>query len=241
MKKAKKVLFIAISLFVLVAIYFIVDPFQNTSLKNDLTGDIVYLKRDNGILKLYHSSANLSESRVLSSNGGSTEDNKNIIDFYREDDIIYFLAMKDERWALFSIPVAGGETQFIAYEEELDPDLQKRMQFSKIDIEMNYGIYSEKGSLYRILESGEIETLKKYPGFYDSKFNPGYTPLAVSPDKNYLLFSSSGRISAIDSIAIGMLKQVFGQDDQSKIYVMDLNTLKTGSYIDGIGNIEWLD
>lgn len=241
MKKGRKILLIVFSLTTLIAIYFIIAPFQDTSLKKDLTGEILYLKRDNdGIIKLYHTTANLTDTKILYSHSESAEENKNIIGYYREAETVYFTAMQDGNWALFSIPLVGGEPQFIASENELDDDFHKRMLMSKLDIEMAYGIYSEKGSLYRVLDNGEIETLKKYPGFYDSKFNPGYTPLAVSPDKNYLLFSSSGRVSGVDAIVIGMLKDLFGQRDQSKVYVMDLNTLKTGSYVEGISNIEWI-
>lgn len=242
MKKGRKILLIVFSLIALVAIYLVIAPFQDKSLKNDLTGKILYSKRDNdGIIKLYHSPASLADTKILYSHSNSTEDNKNIIGYYREDDTVYFTAMQDGNWALFSIPLAGGEPQFITFENELDDDFHKRMFMSKVDIEMAYGIYSEKGSLYQVLDNGEIKTLKKFPGFYNQKFNPGYTPLAVSPDKNYLLFSSSGRVSGVDAIVIGILKDLFGQTDQSKVYVMDLNTLKYGPYGEGMGDIEWVE
>lgn len=240
MKKSKKIWLIVFSLIILLVIFFIISPFQDSRLRSELTGEILYLKRDHGVIKLYHSTANAENSKILYNHSDNAENN-NIIDYYLEGETIYFIAMKDERWALYSLPLSGGEPQFINYEQELDDDLHKRMILSKVDIEMAYGIYSDKGSLYRVLDNGEIETLKKFSGFYNEKFNPGYTPLAVSPDKKYLLFSSSGRVSALDAIAIGMLKQAFGQDEHSKVYVMDLDTLKYGAYGEGIGHITWIE
>ncbi len=212
-----------------------------TDLVSKLEGKLYYLKRDNEILNIYACNANLSNNRLIYSHKGKGQTRKddyndNIINlsYDQAKDVIYFEAINSSAWALFSIKEGDYQPQFIESPNKItdfENDYIKPSSQNAIAVNRN-------GSMY-IVQNGKEKLLKKYYGICDMKFSPGYVPIGFSPDGKYLVYSSTGHLTPIGTMAEGLIKGLFHNSDVLDNYVIDLSTGKSNRFING-QRIQWL-
>ena len=216
---------------------------SRTDIISQLGGKIYYLKRDKEILNIYVCNTNMSNNRLIYSHNGKgqysrDQYNNNIRNLYYDQakDIIYFQAMNKSGWALFSIKEGDDQPQFMKLLDDF------KMDFKDAYINtasQDAAAVNRNGSMY-IVQNGKEKLLKKYYGIYDNKFSPGYVPIGFSPDGKYLVYSSTGHLTPIGSIAEGLVKQLlFRNFSISDNYIMDLRTGKSNRFING-QNIQWI-
>lgn len=238
-KRILKILIVLVLLIIVFRLVSIKSP-SKKDIVSELEGKIVYLSRDNEILNLYTSDANLENKKLIYSHKDSEEDNKNIIEFYynEKEDIYNFEAMKDGEWSLFSIK-EGEEPKFIEIVEIEEMDNENMYISTKFN---DKEAVSKNGSIYLIEDEKERELIKFY-GIYDGKFNPGYQPIGFSPNGKYLIYDYFGNLTPIGTIVEGMIKDLFKmKGPESKVYIMDLETKEINEYIDIDGNvIQWIE
>ena len=69
----------------------------NDKVLNELSGDIIYTRRDEaGVLNLYRSKANLQNEVLLYSHKSDTNSNIIAIDYDEDNQVIYFVAFNDD-------------------------------------------------------------------------------------------------------------------------------------------------
>lgn len=237
----KKIFIILIVLVLLITVFKLVmtkSP-SKKDIVSELQGKIVYLSREDELLNLYTSDANLKNKKLIYSHKDSYEENKNIIEFYydEKEDIYYFVAMENGEWSLFFIK-EGEEPKFIEVvdtEEINNKNMHISTKFNNVEA------VSNKGSIYLIDNEEETELVKFY-GIYDEKFNPGFQPIGFSPNGKYLIYDYFGNLTPIGTIVEGIIKDLFKMEGpKSKVYIMDLETKEVNEYIDVDGNvIQWI-
>jgi hypothetical protein len=204
----------------------------HSDLLSGLEGTIYYTERVDGVLTLFKSDAALQNKTLIYSHKGKGKDgygdnNDNILDFYydKTSKNIYFSAMNNGSWSLFSLK--EGEDQPIL--------LQKDTMVTTTDYIQNQfrnlTVTSKQGSLYQT-EKGKEKTIKKFYGIYDEKFT-GYYPIGFSPDGNYLVFHSMEHLTPLGSLLEGFVKNSIGNT-----YIMDFSTMKSTKFID-VYKIQW--
>lgn len=208
--------------------YNCIEGKYNEELLSEMDKDVIYTKRDkDSYLKIYQSSGDLKSTDLIYEYTDSGIDNNNIIDIKYDQikDIITFVAYdnKYEDWMQFELDRNGKVTPL-----NIPADLKSLNVFNE---DVSYGdvvFKNVNGSLYKVETKTNKETvLKKYHGFYDSKFASGYTPIKVSDDGKYLFFIAQKHPTAIGNMLEGML---FG--DASETYVMNLETEEVSKYVD---------
>ena len=158
----------------------------NPQLLSDLEGTIYYTERVDDVLTLFKSDATLQNKTLVYSHEGKGKDsygsyNDNITDFYfdKTNNTIFFIAMNNGSWSLFSLK--EGENEPVLLQK-----VETEKEFNEIETDYiqdqykNLTAISKKGSLY-LLENGNEKMIKKFYGLYDSKFT-GYHPIGFSPD-----------------------------------------------------------
>lgn len=208
-----------------------------------ISGQIYYLKRDDGILKIYRSDANLKNETLIYShknkgkinNGGY---NDNIIDFcyYPETGTIEFVAMNGE-WSKYRMIIEDGEPECIKTRVE-DEKIEKK---AEVFIHTNYinlkndkfTIYEEDGSIYLRKKDGLKKCIKKYWGIGKSDISGlvGYVPEGLSPDSKYLIYGTTGSFTGIGAL-LGI--------NRYKRYIMNLDTLAFEEYVNS-QSIQWIN
>ncbi|WP_226682892.1 hypothetical protein [Sutcliffiella horikoshii] len=206
----------------------------NPEVLTDLEGTIYFTERVDGVLTLFKSDANLQNKTLVYSHNGKGNDglgdyNDNIIEFYynQAEETVYFIAMDNGSWSLFSLR-DGEETPTVMQKEvmEIETDyIQNKTE--------NGTASSKKGSLY-LLSEGNEKIIKKFHGLYDEKFT-GYRPTGFSPDGQYLVYHSMEHATPLGTILKGMV-----EDSVGNTYVMDLSTLESAEYVDA-HNIQWVE
>lgn len=241
--KKKKLFLILIGIIILISVgpYTIIGikGLINKDILTSLKGQIYYSKRDDGVLTLYKSDANLDNQKLIYSHKdkGLTDSgdyNDNIIDFYYDTSTnqINFIAMNDGEFALFSME-----------EGEKNPKLIDKNKTSNIGRLLHKTDYIRKqqgnviamekrGSIY-IIENGKERCVKRFYGVYDDKFT-GYAPIGFSPDSKYLIYSSMEHLTPFGSIAHNLINSFIGN-----VYIMDLDTGESVKFIDAY-NIQWV-
>ncbi|WP_456278953.1 hypothetical protein [Bacillus sp. AK128] len=226
-------LLLIVIILILLNIYQYFKDTIHSELLSDLEGTIYYTERVDGVLTLFKSDAALKNKELLYSHKGKGKDsygdyNDNILDFYydKTSKTIYFIAMDEGSWSLFSL--TEGANQPILLEKEImetDTDYIEN-QFK------NLTASSKKGTLY-LSENGSEKTIKKFYGIYDEKLT-GYHPIGFSPDGKYLVYSSMEHLTPLGSLLEGFVSNSFGE-----IYIMDLTTMKSTKFIDAY-KIQWI-
>lgn len=183
----KKLIVGALLLTVLIFIFLNVFHYFSSTMHSeqlaDLEGTIYYSKRVDGVITLFKSDATLKNETLIYSHKGKGKDsfgsyNDNIVDFYYDNtsQTIFFTAMNDGDWSLFSLK--DGEKTPIFIRKE---DMMTKTDYIQNE-NNNRTAISKKGSLY-LSENGKEKTIKKFHGIYDEKFT-GYGPIGFSPDGN---------------------------------------------------------
>ncbi len=225
---------IALGVLLVVAIIYSIHLYQTweSDVVTDLQGKIYYTKRVDGVLQLFSANANLTDEKLIYSHSG--EENNNIIDFYydKEADLIYFIAMDNREWCLFSIKKEGTELRYMKRFDKTE----HWKEFTKYYIQTEFNsmmLKNKNGSLY-LIKGDKEELLKKFTGIYDSKFNAGFVPIGFSPDGKYVIYHATEHFTPIGTLLEGMLRQSVGQT-----YIMDLETKKIESYPD-FYHLQWI-
>lgn len=207
----------------------------HSELLSGLKGTIYYTERVgvDGVLTLFKSDAALQNKELLYSHKGKGKDgyggyNDNIIDFYydKTSQTIYFIAMNNGSWSLFSLK-EGADKPILLQKEVMQTDTDYiQNQFN------NRNVSSKQGSLY-LKENGNEKMIKKFYGIYDEKFT-GYHPIGFSPDGKYLVYHSMEHLTAFGTIIEGFFNNTVGNT-----YLMDLSSMKSTKYIDAY-HIQWI-
>lgn len=205
----------------------------NPEVTADLEGTIYFTERVDGVLTLFKSDATMENKTLVYSHKGkgttgSGDYNDNIIDFHydKSSQTLYFIAMQNGSWSLFSL-----------HESEDTPTLlQKEVMETETDYLKNeyenQTATSKKGTLY-LLSEGNEKIIKKFHGLYDEKFT-GYRPTGFSPDGKHLVYHSMEHATPLGTILKGMVAESVGNT-----YIMDLSTMESAEYVDAY-NIQWV-
>ncbi|MHB8171459.1 MAG: TolB family protein [Thermincolia bacterium] len=216
---------------------------QETQLINSLSGEIMYLKRnEKGINEIWKSDANQKNSVKLYSHQG--EQNNNVIEYYwnASKQLVYFTAMHKGELSLFEISENGGKAELI---KKLGS--QQFMLFTANQVAdgvlSNRGAQGElitsEGSIFLIKPDGKQEVLLTYNGDYDEKLSPGYTNPVFSPDGRYVVFGYNGHNSQFTMMLFGLIRQqILGDYNLEDRYLLDLDSRKITKYLDGT-SLQW--
>ena len=219
---------------------------DDSDIVSKLEGEIFFLKRDGEILNLYTSDAKLSKVRMVYSHKGKGDQNDSIIGFYYDvkKDVVYFQAIKDGKWSLYSIGIGGNEpvliNQLLVSKNLINVKEFIREEHYIKPVAGEMEAVNRNGSLYLVNKEKEV-LLKKYHGFYDEKFSSGYVPIGFSPDNKYLVYYWSGHWTGFGTMLAGFIKQLFGSYNMGNLYIMELETMKTNKYLPAPANkIQWV-
>lgn len=233
---------IVVIVFILVGPHIVIEikGFINKDILTNLKGEIYYTKRDDIILNLYKSDANLDSEKLIYShkNKGLSsygDFNDNIIDFYynKTTNNIDFVAMNDGDFSIFSMEIEEENPILIGKANELSNIGTSLDKTDYINNEQGNQLgVGRKGSIY-IIENGKERCVKKFYGIYDSKFT-GYEPIGFSPDGKHLIYGSMEHLTPLGSLVHHLIN-----DFNGNVYVMDLDTGKSSKYINAY-NIQWI-
>ena len=183
------IIFLMVLLIVIPTSYFYIKNYykRNAFLAN-LDGEIVFSRRDSGILNLYKISANGKNKRMLYHNKDPINSNSMNPIWSEDGSKIYFGAMKDGKWEIFSID-SDGKNPIIVQDKEWESFYKKwRLNEYPYYIEnKNSTLDVKEGSLYYLNEEGK-EILIYYFKNYNYKFNPGVSSPSWSPNKEFIIF-----------------------------------------------------
>lgn len=201
----------------LLVVRWIAAPRFDPEILGQLTGTLYYKKRDDGILNLYTSKADLSNERLVYTHRGYGEDNENVTWFHYDQaaDLIHFIAQRGGEWTLFSVRPEGGEAIPLR-KAEVSDDASFRRGYVQPE-SAGLKAFSRKGSLY-LLRGGQEILLKRYYGFYVQDLFPGYWAYGFSPDGKYLVYG-------------------LGQ----RRFIMELSTRHVSRFLDGAHDVQWVD
>lgn len=184
---------IAIIITVIIVIwgsYSIYKNFDRVNFLKTLSGEIVYMKRDNGILNIYKIFADGSNKKLLYHNEDKINSNS-MSPLWSEDGLkIYFGAMKDGKWEGFSIDPDGNNLVIVQDNEWLLFYSNWRLNKCAVCVEnKKRNLDIREGSLYYLNEAGKEITIYSFKN-YDSKWNVGANNPSWSPDKRFIIFES---------------------------------------------------
>ena len=239
--KKKIILGILLFLIIIVISSYIFRYFTNNTnpqLLSDLEGTIYYTERVDDVLTLFKSDATLQNRTLVYSHEGKGKDsygsyNDNITDFHfdKTNNTIFFIAMNNGSWSLFSLK--EGENEPVLLQK-----VETEKEFNEIETDYiqdqyeNLTAIPKKGSLY-LLENGNEKMIKKFYGLYDSKFT-GYHPIGFSPDGKYLVYLSMENFTPFGTILEGLITNSSGN-----MYIMDLSTMESAKFVNSY-NIQWV-
>lgn len=210
---------------------FITTLFMGKDIVSELPGKIFFLRRDKQVLNLYSADANLDNMHLIYSHKGRGEENENIIDYYydKASNVVFFIAMKDGEWSLYSIKPGDRHPHYLRKTKALGGNYAYiKPETGKIKA------ISKEGSIY-LNKDGKEFLLKRYYGIYDSKFAPGYVPLGFSPNGQYLIYTWTDHFTPL-----GTILELLIHYELESLYVMDINTGKTNKYLKAGRNIQWI-
>ena len=242
-KKLKVTVILIFVGIILTSMFHVISNIRKEAFLNEINGTIYYLKRDQEILKLYKSDANLKNEKLIYSHykKGKIDDennNDNISDFrfYPEDGLIEFEAMYNGEWSIFTIKKDEKKPQYVKRAPE---DYKTLEDYRVVGLDVDYinleskkfKIFEKNGSLYRE-ENGNTECIKKFRGVIKSDIPgiAGYYPEGLSPDSKYLIYGTTNSLTGIGYF-LGLNKY--------KRYIMDLDTLKSVEYLN-VYDIQWV-
>ncbi len=198
----------------------------NQAVLNELSGQIIYTRRDkDSVLKIYTAQANLENEQLLYEHQDSI-DNGNIVGiaYDQANNRLIFEAYDDtlEGWGLFELNEKGTATSLGISILDLGGDWRVH---SLMDEERLYG---EEGHLYlKDATTNEPLLIKQFDGTYNAKFSPGYVPRALSPDETFVFFSYSKHRTPFGAFLEGLLHS----DYQFQTYVRNVKTGEESLYV----------
>ena len=206
---------------------------MHSDILSDLEGTIYYTKRVDGVKTLIKSDANLKNETLIYSHKGKGKDgygsyNDNIIDFYydKTSQIMYFIAMNNGSWSLFSLKDGEKKPSYLRKEDMITKTDYIQNDFNKRTVT------SKNGSIH-LSENGKKKIIKKFYGIYDEKFT-GYDPIGFSPDGRYLVYYSMDHLTPFGALLTGIFTNSIGNT-----YILDLSTLESTRFVDA-ADIQWV-
>ncbi|WP_235070446.1 hypothetical protein [Turicibacter sp. TJ11] len=198
----------------------------NQDVLNELTGQIIYTRRDtDSILKIYTAQANLENEQLLYQHQDSI-DNGNVsgITYDKANNRLIFEAYDDtlEDWGLFELNEDGIATSLGISTLGLEEDWRVHSPTAEDRL------YEEDGSLYlKDVITDESMLIKNFYGTYDAKFSPGYVPKALSQDETFVFFSYSKHLTPFGALLEGLLNS----DYHFQTYVRNVKTGEESLYV----------
>ena len=150
---------------------------------SQLKGEIVFARRDNGVLNIYKINANGTGEKLLYHNG-------NFPEWSKDRTKIYFTAFKKGKLMTFAMDENGGNIKVVSNKNIHllnHPELEK-------------DIVIQKGSVYWKDDQGNFHQVYHFSN-QNYKLNPGASEASWSPDKKYIIFQSCSFLSCKIMIA----------------------------------------
>ena len=181
MTKKWTIFLIILAILVIVGFgYEYIKKINNKKFLSQLKGEVVFVRRDNGVLNIYKINANGTGLRMLYHNEDPINSNSRMPKWSIDGEYIYFIAMRNGKWANF-IMDKNGKDVHLAEESLSIPDLTLKRA----------NLLIKKGSVYWQDQSGRLHLVYRHL-FQDYKFNPGASEASWSPDKKYIIFQVCG-------------------------------------------------
>ena len=204
----------------------------NDKVLDELSGDIIYTRRDEaGVLNLYRSKANLENEVLLYSHKSDTNANIIAIDYDGDNQVIYFVAFNDDvmNWDVYEL--ADGR---VSLSDRFSSErLEQQVYDQKLETE-NDKVYSENGDLFLLNKiTNETTKLKDFKGIYDVKFSGGYSAQGISEDGQHVFYSYGKHLTPMGVILEGLISDNF----EGETYVMNVQTKEVSRYINFYGLI----
>ena len=198
----------------------------NDKVLDELSGDIIYTRRDEaGVLNLYRSKANLENEVLLYSHKSDTNSNIIAIDYDEDNQVIYFVAFNDDlmNWDVYEL--ADGRVSLS--DRFSSEELEQQVYDQKLETE-NDKVYSENGDLFLLNKiTNETTKLKDFKGIYDVKFSGGYSAQGISEDGQHVFYSYGKHLTPMGVILEGLISDNF----EGETYVMNIQTKEASRYI----------
>ena len=215
---------------VLLAVILFIDGVRggsfNDKVLDELSGDIIYTRRDEGgVLNLYRSKANLENEVLLYSHKSDTNSNIIAIDYDEDNQVIYFVAFNDDlmNWDVYEL--ADGRVSLS--DRFSSEELEQQVYDQKLETE-NDKVYSENGDLFLLNKiTNETIKLKDFKGIYDVKFSGGYSAQGISEDGQHVFYSYGKHLTPMGVILEGLISDNF----EGETYVMNVQTKEVSRYI----------
>jgi len=214
----------------LLAVTLVIDGIRggsfNDKVLDELSGDIIYTRRDEaGVLNLYRSKANLENEVLLYSHKSDTNANIIAIDYDEDNQVIYFVAFNDDvmNWDVYEL--ADGRVSLS--DRFSSVELEQQVYDQKLETE-NDKVYSENGDLFLLNKiTNETTKLKDFKGIYDVKFSGGYSAQGISEDGQHVFYSYGKHLTPMGVILEGLISDNF----EGETYVMNIQTKEVSRYI----------
>ena len=198
----------------------------NDKVLDELSGDIIYTRRDEaGVLNLYRSKANLENEVLLYAHKSDTNANIIAIDYDEDNQVIYFVAFNNDmmNWDVYEL--ADGRVSLS--DRFSSGELEQQVYDQKLETE-NDKVYSENGDLFLLNKiTNETTKLKDFKGIYDVKFSGGYSAQGISEDGQYVFYSYGKHLTPMGVILEGLISDNF----EGETYVMNIETKEVSRYI----------
>ena len=198
----------------------------NDKVLDELSGDIIYTRRDEaGVLNLYRSKANLENEVLLYSHKSDTNSNIIAIDYDEGNQVIYFVAFNDDvmNWDVYEL--ADGRVSLS--DRFSSEELEQQVYDQKLETE-NDKVYSENGDLFLLNKvTNETTKLKDFKGIYDVKFSGGYSAQGISEDGQHVFYSYGKHLTPMGVILEGLISDNF----EGETYIMNIQTKEVSRYI----------
>ena len=159
--------------------YEYVKKINNKKFLSQLKGEVVFVRRDNGVLNIYKINANGTGLRMLYHNEDFVNSNSRRPKWSIDGSQIYFTAMKNGQWTTFVMDKDGSNVQVLLG----TPNLPEKFKEENLVV--------EKGNVYWKDESGKLHLVYRH-WFYNYKLNPGASEASWGPDKKYIIFDVCG-------------------------------------------------
>jgi len=172
---SKKIITIITSLIVIVLGYSIYKYIDARLFLKDLKGEIVYAKRDNGIMNIYKISANGQNKKLLYHNEDSINSNSAFPRWSADGKEIYFSAMKNGEWKTYVMDSDGNNVR-------LSDQANETTRYPSRETD----IIGEQGNLYYYEGDKKIKVFSF--SNYNIDGNPGASEASWSPDRKYIIF-----------------------------------------------------
>jgi Tol biopolymer transport system component len=182
MSKKQTILIIILAVFVAgVFGYQYFKRVEEKQFLSQLKGEIVFARRDNGVLNIYKINANGTGLRMLYHN---EENNSAYLPEWSESgEKVYFATLKEGKVQTFAILVNVGEVRK-ADEVEKQERRRTREQLSRAE-----NIVVKNGAVFWRDRENRLHKIYRIL-YYNYKLNPGPSEVSWSPDGKYIIFET---------------------------------------------------